>query len=62
MAKEWTEKDVESLLKDSIFTNPSHKEALHERLFEPAVFKLELDDLAQAAGGVKLPEEDKSER
>ena len=56
MAKEWTEKDVEILIRDSSFTNPEHKEALRGKLSEPAVLELCTDDLEMAAGGVKLPE------
>ena len=59
MAKDWTEKDVERLIRDSVFSNPEHKKALREKLTEPAVFELGLEDLSMAAGGVKLPEEDK---
>ena len=59
MAKEWTEKDIESLISGSIFSNPAHKEALRKRLLEPEVVELGLDDLVSAAGGIKLPEEDK---
>lgn len=59
MAEVIKDKDVEDLIRNSVFTNPSHKEALRERLFEPKVFELCLDDLAAAAGGVKLPEEEK---
>ena len=59
MAKEWTEKDVEILIRDSSFTNPEHKEALRGKLCEPAVLELCTDDLEMAAGGVKLPEEER---
>ena len=53
--KNWTEKEIENLIKNSAFPNPAHKKALRQKLFEP-VIELSLDDLDAAAGGVMLSE------
>ena len=49
----WTDKDIEILIKTSTFSNPAHKKALREKLFEP-VIELDPDDLNAAAGGLTL--------
>lgn len=51
----WTEKDLENLIRNSVFSNPLHKNALRERLFETDI-PLSPDDLDAAAGGAALPE------
>lgn len=51
----WTEKDIENLIRNSVFSNPLHKNTLRERLFETDI-PLDPDDLDAAAGGVTLPE------
>ena len=53
--KKWTEIDIENLIRNSVFPNPVHKKAVHEKLFKLAV-KLDIDDLMSAAGGVMQPE------
>ena len=52
------EKDIEKLLKDSRFTNETHKERLWERLQRELDMSDELseEELEMAAGGVTLPE------
>ena len=48
-----SEQDVEKLLRETIFSNPSHKAALRKRLFgENAV--LSVDDLDCVMGGVMM--------
>ena len=53
--KTWTDKDIEKLIRDSAFPNPSHKEALRARLFEETL-SLGPEDLDMAVGGQGLPE------
>ena len=49
-----TERDVENLLREATFPNPTHKEALRERLFN-GIKTLSLDDLALVAAGTGEP-------
>ena len=51
----WTEKDVENLIRDSVFPNPGHKRELRRQLLETTV-ELDLGDLDAVAGGVAQPE------
>ena len=56
--RDFTEKDVENLIKNSSFPDPAHKDALRERLFSGDL-QLGLGDLEQVAGGTapSAPEE-----
>lgn len=47
-------RDIEELLRDADFSNSTHKEALHKRLFGEGT-ELKLDDLAMVAGGLNEP-------
>ena len=47
---EWKEKDVEKLIRNSLFPNPVHKRELRQYLSE--VEELGLDDLEAVAGGL----------
>ena len=50
-----TEGEVERVLRDAAFPNPSHKAALRAKLFADRE-ELALDDLAMVAGGVQMEE------
>ena len=50
----WTDKDVENLIREGIVPDPAHKNRLRERLFGENR-ELELDELAEVAGGAALP-------
>ena len=56
--KDWTEKDVENLIKNSAFQDQAHKDRLRRRLFDVDM-QLGLDELELVAGGKRLtgPEE-----
>lgn len=45
-----TDRDVETLLRDATFPNPTHKDALRERLLDSKKL-LSMDDLAFVSGG-----------
>ena len=53
--KDWTEKDVENLIKNSAFQDQAHKDRLRQLLFD-ADMPLGLDELELVAGGKRLPE------
>ena len=53
--RNWTDKDIEALIRESAYPNPGHKKALRERLFGHGR-ELGLDELDLVAGGVSLPE------
>ena len=55
--KKLTETDIENLIKNSQFPNPGHKNKLREQLFESTI-ELDLDAIANVAGGVTIPESD----
>ena len=54
--KKITETDIENLIRNSQFPNPGHKRILREKLFRSTI-ELDIDDLAKAAGGVSIPEQ-----
>ena len=55
--RSWTEKDVENLLRNSVFPNPQHKEQLKKRLLDEGA-ELSLEDLSDVAAGMR-PRTDK---
>ncbi len=58
MIRNWTEKDMENLIRDSTFPNRGHKARLRGRLLEPTI-ELCPEDLDAAAGGMTRSEPDK---
>lgn len=56
--KDWTEKDVENLIKDSNLQNQAHKDCLRRQMFGN-VTRLDLDQLDAVAGGKSIDEPEK---
>lgn len=51
----WTDRDLEKLLRDSVFSDPAHKKALRAKLSE-TVAELGLDKLELVAAAGTLPD------